>query len=196
MQKLYNVAVILSCAWLVGCATTPSEITKVSEQTYKISGRLHQNEYDQIIDIVKQHQGQPLNFYVTSIGGNSADLIPAMDAVYQHGQVHWYVVEHCDSACAVMALATRHAHGQIKLHSFYSHRHHEVKAAPEYNERILDKLHSYGYNTDRIHHMFDSVEKLWTVNVIDGEIIYGNTNSNNYSGSNGSADNSARVSPQ
>lgn len=174
MQKLYNVAVILSCVWLTSCATVTPEITKISEQTYRITGKLHQDEYDQIINIVKQHQDQTLSFYVTSIGGTSADLISAMDAVYQHGRVHWYVVEHCDSACAIMALATRHAHGQIKLHSFYSHHHHEVRAAPEYNERILAKLHSYGYDTARIHHMFDSVEKLWTVNVIDGEIIYGN----------------------
>jgi hypothetical protein len=168
MQKIFNI-VILSFS-LVGCAT--SEITKVSDQTYKVVGRLHKEEYDEIITIVQKHQDQPISFYVTSIGGNSADLIPAMDAVYEHGQVHWYVVDHCDSACAVLALATRHAHGQIKLHSFYSYHHHAAHAAPEYNEVILGKLKSYGYDTSKMHHMFDSVEKLWTINVVDGEIIY------------------------
>jgi len=165
----FSVLIFLSFM-LMGCAT--QEITKISEQDYKVVGKLHKEEYDEIITIVKQHPNQPLNFYVTSIGGNSADLIPAMDAVYEHGQVHWYVVDRCDSACAVMAPATRHAHGEIKLHSFYSYHHHAAHPAPEYNERILAKLQSYGYDTVKIHHMFDSVEQLWTVNVIDGEIIY------------------------
>jgi hypothetical protein len=169
MQKIFNIIFLLVCLSLVGCAT--SEITKVSDQTYKVVGRLHKEEYDEIITIVQKHQGQPVSFYVTSIGGNSADLIPAMDAVYEHGMVYWYVVDRCDSACAVMALATRHAHGQIKLHSFYAYHHHAAHAAPEYNERILNRLHSYGYDTARMHHMFDSVEKLWTIDVVDGKII-------------------------
>lgn len=166
------ISVVFLCITLISCATISPEITKVSEQTYRIIGKLHQEEYDQIIDIVRQYPNQRLNFYVTSIGGTSADLIPAMDAVYKHGRVHWYVTEYCDSACAVMALATRHGHGEIKLHSFYAYHHHAAHAAPEYNERILDKLHSYGYDTARMHHMFDSVEQLWTLNVVDGEIIY------------------------
>ena len=154
---------------MMGCAT--SEITKIGDQSYKVVGRLHKEEYDEIINIVQKHQGQPVSFYVTSIGGNSADLIPAMDAVHQHGMVYWQVVDHCDSACAVLALATCHAHGKIKLHSFYAYHHHAAHAAPEYNERILDKLHSYGYDTTKMHHMFDSVEQLWTLNVVDGKII-------------------------
>jgi hypothetical protein len=167
LQKLFN---ILLCLGLVGCATP--EITKVSNQTYKIVGKLHKEEYDEIITIVNDHQNQPLSFYVTSGGGTSVDLIPAMDAVYQHGRVHWYVVDRCDSACAVMALATRHAHGQIKLHSFYAYHHHAAHAAPEYNKILLVKLQLYGYDTAQMHHMFDSVEQLWTLNILDGEIIH------------------------
>lgn len=169
MLKLYSYVMIASM--LVGCASGPS-IVKLDEQNYQVTGKLHKDEYDEIITIVKQHPNQPLNFYVNSIGGTSEDLIDAMDTVYQHGLVNWYAVEHCDSACAIMALATRHAYGEFKLHSFYSHRHHEVRAAPEYNERILDKLHSYGYDTDRMHYMFDSVEQLWPIIIVDGKIIY------------------------
>lgn len=160
---------ILVCFAMTGCAT--SEITKISEQDYKVVGKLHKEEYDEIITIVKQHPDQPLNFYVTSIGGTSEDLLDAMDTVHAHGLVNWYSIEYCDSACAIMALATRHAHGEFKLHSFYSHHHHKVRAAPEYNERILNKLHSYGYDTDQMHHMFDSVEQLWPVIIEDGKII-------------------------
>jgi len=167
LLKLYSSLILASI--LIGC-TTP-EITKLSEQDYKVVGKLHKEEYDKIITIVKQHPNQPLNFYVTSIGGTSEDLLDAMDTVYQHGLVNWYAVDYCDSACAIMALATHHANGKFKVHSFYSHKHHQIIAAPEYNERILKNLNSYGYDTDRIHYMFDSVEQLWTIVIVDGKII-------------------------
>ena len=88
--------IILLCIILIGCATP--EITKLNEQTYKVVGKLHKEEYDEIITIVQKYQDRPISFYVTSIGGNSVDLIPAMDAVYAHGRVHWHVVDYCDSA--------------------------------------------------------------------------------------------------
>jgi|688.fasta_scaffold426779_2 hypothetical protein len=169
MQKVFKILVLLLSISLMGCATP--EITKLSEQDYKVVGKLHKEEYDEIITIVKQHPGQPLNFYVTSIGGTSEDLLDAMDTVHAHGLVNWYAVDYCDSACAIMALATHHAYGEFKLHSFYSRSHHQVLAAPTYNERILKKLNSYGYDTDRIHHMFDSVEHLWPIIIEDGKII-------------------------
>ena len=169
MQKVFKILVLLLSIGLMGCATP--EITKLSEQDYKVVGKLHKEEYDEIITIVKQHPGQPLNFYVTSIGGTSEDLLDAMDTVHAHGLVNWYAVDYCDSACAIMALATHHAYGEFKLHSFYSRSHHQVLAAPTYNERILKKLNSYGYDTDRIHHMFDSVEHLWPIIIEDGKII-------------------------
>ena len=168
MPKLYSC--ILLAGVLISCANAPA-IVKVNEQTYKVTGKLHKEEYDEIITIVRQHPNQPLNFYVTSIGGTSEDLFEAMDTVHQHGLINWYSVDYCDSACAIMALATHHANGEFKLHSFYSRSHHQVLAAPEYNERILKKLNSYGYNTDRIHYMFDSVEQLWPVIIKDGKII-------------------------
>jgi hypothetical protein len=133
MLKLYSYLTIAII--LIGCATP--EITKLSEQDYKVVGKLHKEEYDEIITIVRQHPNQPLNFYVTSIGGTSEDLLDAMDTVHQHGLVNWYAVDYCDSACAIMALATHHAYGEFKLHSFYSRSHHQVLAAPTYNERIL-----------------------------------------------------------
>lgn len=147
--------------FLTACAATVPVVQKVSDNEYRITGKLDRAEYDEIIDIVHAHPGQVIRFYVDSAGGTSADLFEAMEAVHAHGQVHWYSLKHCDSACAVMALSTRHAHGEFRLHSFYKHHHHRVEPAPDFNEKILDKLGSYGYDKNRLNHMFHSVEELW-----------------------------------
>lgn len=167
MKKL----TILAALALAGCLVNPPAIEKIAEDEYKVRGKLHKAEYDEIINIVNHHQGQPINFYVTSYGGTSEDLLPAMDAVYHHGMTHWYTVEQCDSACAVLALATHHANGTFKLHSFYSHHHHEVQAAPGYNHIILDRLESYGYDKNKLTPMFRSVEELSPITVLDGTIV-------------------------
>jgi hypothetical protein len=162
--------ILLSMAF-VGCLFNPPQVEKIAEGEYKITGKLHKAEYDEIITIVNQHPHQHLNFYVTSYGGTSEDLLPAMDAVYNHGMVTWYTVGQCDSACAVMALATHHAYGDIKLHSFYSRHHHELQAAPGFNHILLDRLESYGYDRTILGPMFRSVEELCPITVLDGEIV-------------------------
>jgi ATP-dependent protease ClpP protease subunit len=162
--------VLLSVAF-AGCLTNPPAIEKIGEDEYKVVGKLHKSEYDEIISIVNQHPHQHINFYVTSYGGTSEDLLPAMDAVHNHGMTHWYTVDQCDSACAVMALATNHANGTLKLHSFYSRHHHEVQAAPGYNHIILDRLESYGYDRTKLTPMFRSVDRMCPITVLDGKII-------------------------
>jgi len=146
---------------LTACAATVPAIHKISDNEYKIIGRFDKDKYDQIIQIVKSNPNKTINFYVSSWGGNSDDLFEAMDTVYKHGHVHWYSLNQCDSACAVMALSTKHAHGEFRLHSFYKHHHHHVEASPDFNEKVLNKLGSYGYDQERLHHMFHSVEELW-----------------------------------
>lgn len=143
----------------------------MSDTEYRITGKLDKNEYDEIIKIVQDNPGKRISFYVSSQGGTSVDLFEAMDAVYKHGQVHWYSLNHCDSACAVMALSTKHAHGEFRLHSFYKHYHHRVEASPEFNEKVLNKLGSYGYNTSRMYHMFHSVEELWPFMMYDDDMV-------------------------
>ncbi len=155
---------------LASCASQPT-ITPLTDHDYKITGKLVKADYDRIKLIVEQHAHQRVNFYVNSIGGTSSDLLVAMDAVYHHGDVHWYVQDHCDSACAVMALSTRHAQGTIRLHSFYSRHDHHVYPALEFNQTITDRLDSYGYPHTRIDHMFRSVEELWPINIEDGVIV-------------------------
>jgi hypothetical protein len=169
MKNLYSIIIFIL---LLGCVTNIPEIQKINENSYKITGKLHKNEYDEIISIVKLSQGKPIFFYVNSLGGTSEDLLEAMDAVYEHGNVYWYSVEKCDSACAIMGLATKHAYGDFRLHSFYSNHHHQIHAAPEFNAVIFKKLSSYGYNIDDISYMFDSVDVLWKVKIIDNNILY------------------------
>jgi hypothetical protein len=156
---------------LTACTATVPAIQKIHDNEYKVVGKLDKKEYDEIIHIVKDNPSKTINFYVSSGGGTSDDLFEAMDAVYAHGHVHWYSLNHCDSACAVMALSTKHAHGAFRLHSFYKHNHHHIEASPEFNERILDKLGSYGYDQSRIHHMFHSVEELWSFYMNDDVMI-------------------------
>jgi hypothetical protein len=146
---------------LTACTATVPPIQKINDSEYKIIGKLDKHEYDEIIHIVKDNPSKDINFYVSSGGGTSDDLFEAMDAVYAHGHVHWYSLNQCDSACAVMALSTKHAHGEFRLHSFYKHHHHHVEASPEFNEKVLNKLGSYGYDQLRLYHMFHSVEELW-----------------------------------
>lgn len=169
MFKSLLVGLLLTAS---GCATSPEKLTSLTANSYRIVGKFSKTEYDKLIDIVNQHQGEPLAFYVTSHGGNSDDLILAMDALYQHGNVQWNSVGRCDSACAVLALSSKHAYGDIRLHSFYSFYHHKPYAAPEFNRVILDKLESYGYKIKDIGYMFDRVDTLWEVTVVDGHIIY------------------------
>jgi len=161
---------IILLVLLTACAEQPV-ITTLTDHDYKISGKLHKADYDQIKLIVEQHPGQRVNFFVNSIGGTSGDLLMTMDTMYHHGDVHWYVEDHCDSACAVMALATKHAQGTIRLHSFYSRHGHHVYPAPEFNQVILDHLETYGYSRNNIDYMFRSVEELWPINVEDGVIV-------------------------
>lgn len=155
-----------------GCASVPDQLSDLGNNSYRFVGKFSKYEYDQIIDIVNQKPGQSLYFYVTSHGGNSDDLLLAMDAIYHHGHVHWYSVERCDSACAVLALASKHAYGEFRLHSFYSTHHHKPHAAPEFNRVILDKLESYGYEIVNIEYMFKKVNTLWAVTIEDGQIHY------------------------
>jgi len=171
MINIKHSLIILS-ALLTACAAQPV-ITTLTDHDYRINGRLHKADYDQIKIIVNQHTGQRVNFFVNSIGGTSSDLLMAMDAVYHHGDVHWYVQvqDHCDSACAVMALSTRHAQGTIRLHSFYSRHDHHVYPAPGFNQVILDHLETYGYARNNIDYMFQSVETLWPITVEDGVIV-------------------------
>lgn len=147
--------------FLTSCAATVPAVQKMSDNEYKITGKLDKDEYDEIIQIVKSNPNKTISFYVSSNGGTSSDLFEAMDAVYAHGHVHWYSLNHCDSACAVMALSTKHAHGEFRLHSFYKHYHHHIEPAPDFNEKILNKLNSYGYDKNRLNHMFNSVYILW-----------------------------------
>ena len=158
-------------AFLTGCATERLGVEHIKDRDYRVQGHLDRDEYDEIIRIVKSHPEQQINFYASSVGGTSHDLFDCMDALNQHGQVHWYSLDQCDSACAVLALSTRHANGSYRLHSFYRHRHHHAEAAPAYNAQILDRLGSYGYDVDRLHHMFHSVEELWDITLTDGVIV-------------------------
>ena len=159
---------------LMGCSSTPSSIVKLDEHNYNVTGKLDKTQYDEIITIVKTHQNETINFYVYSLGGTSRDLFEAMDIMYTHGDVHWYSENQCDSACAVMALSTKHAEGKFRLHSFYRREHHQVYAAPEFNKLVLERLRSYGYDADSIRYMFDSVENLCTIYIHDGNIFKNN----------------------
>jgi hypothetical protein len=163
-------SLIILSTLITGCASQHA-ITPLTDHDYKIDGKLIKTDYDQIKLIVDQHQGKRVNFFVNSIGGTSNDLLIAMDAMYYHGDVHWYVQDHCDSACAIMALSTKHAQGTIRLHSFYSKHDHHVYAAPEFNQVIIDRLEKYGYPRNKIDYMFRSVEELWPINVEDGVIV-------------------------
>lgn len=163
------VLILLFC--LTGCATDRLKVEHIQARDYKIQGHLDKDEYDEIIRIVKANPGQQINFYADSIGGTSVDLFECMDTMYNHGMVHWYSLNQCDSACAVLALSTRHAHGNYRLHSFYRHNHHHVEAAPNFNALVLERLGSYGYDKDKLHHMFHSVGELWDFTVNDGVIV-------------------------
>lgn len=165
------ISYILSCALVVGCASDQLSIQKLKNNDYKITGKLDKDEYDEIIRIVKSAPNQQINFYVDSLGGTSADLFECMDTVYNHGMVHWYSLNHCDSACAVLALSTRHAHGHYRLHSFYKHHHHHIYPAPDFNALVLDRLGHYGYDTNQLNHMFHSVEELWDLTLDNGVIV-------------------------
>ena len=156
---------------LIGCASNIPVVQQINDYDYKIVGKLDKPEYDEIISIVRTHPNELINFYVSSGGGTSADLMEAMDAVHNHGMVHWYTLNYCDSACGVMALSTGHASGGIRLHSFYTRHHNHIYPAPEYNIRILEKLGNYGYDTKYLNHMFYSVEELWDIRLDDGKIV-------------------------
>ena len=167
-----KILALILVACLSGCATTERlSIEHVHGTDYRITGKLDQDEYDEIIRIVKAHPKEPITFYVSSGGGTSHDLFECMDALYQHGQVHWYSLDRCDSACAILALSTRHAHGNYRLHSFYRHKDHHKEPAPYYNNLVLDRLGKYGYDTDKLHHMFHSPEVLWDITLDDGVIV-------------------------
>ena len=168
MKIFFYILLIFS---LAGCTTQQLNIEHIKDRDYKISGHLDRDEYDEIIRIVKAHPNEQINFYVSSVGGTSYDLFDCMDALYQHGMVHWYSLDRCDSACAVLALSTRHAHGHYRLHSFYRHHHHHAEAAPNFNALVLDRLDGYGYDTNKLHHMFHSPEVLWDITLDDGVII-------------------------
>ena len=163
--------VILLTVCLQACSADPPVITKINEHDWRISGKLDKPEYDEIISIVKSHPHEPVNFYVSSGGGTSADLLDAMDAVHNHGLTHWWILNQCDSACGIMALSTGHAHGGIRLHSFYRHQHHKLLPATEYNQTLLQKLGIYGYDVNYLNHMFHSVEELWDIHLEDGKIV-------------------------
>lgn len=164
------IRLIVLSSLMTGCASHHA-ITSLTDHDYKIDGKLIKTDYDEIKLIVDQHPGKRVNFFVNSIGGTSNDLLIAMDAMYHHGDVHWYVQDHCDSACAIMALSTKHAQGTIRLHSFYSKHDHHVYAAPEFNQVIIDRLEKYGYPRSKIDYMFRSVEELWPINIEDGVIV-------------------------
>ena len=160
---------LLSCL-LVGCATERLGVEHIKDRDYRVQGHLDRDEYDEIIRIVKAHPKEQINFYASSVGGTSHDLFDCMDALYQHGQVYWYSLDQCDSACAVLALSTHHANGHYRLHSFYRHHHHHIEAATGYNAQILDRLGSYWYDPAKLHHMFHSPEELWDITLTDGVI--------------------------
>jgi hypothetical protein len=157
--------------FLTACSASVPTVEKKAEHEFKISGKLDQYEYDKIIDIVKSNPNQTVIFYVTSYGGTSNHLFEAMDAVYNHGHIEWYSLYQCDSACAVMALSTKHAHGHFRLHSFFRHYNHKIEASPEFNDKVLNKLSNYGYDKKYLNHMFHSVEELWSFDVDENKII-------------------------
>jgi ATP-dependent protease ClpP protease subunit len=173
MQKLYS-QIIVATIILSGCTFTRPEhvsIEQTSDSEYRFNGHLYATDYDNILSILAQHPGQELSFYITSDGGTSNHLIPLMDALYNHGKANWYVVDYCNSACAILALSTRHANGKLNLHSFYAVHHHSILMAHQFNQQVLDKLKIYGYNTEKLKPMFTTVKKMWTVTIKDGVIV-------------------------
>jgi hypothetical protein len=170
MKGIIMFKLMFMLIFIVGCAEINPSIEKIDETHYKIIGKLHKIEYDKIITIVEQHKNEQINFYVTSYGGTSEDLFEAMDAMYYHGNVHWYSINDCSSACAVMALSTRHAHGDFRLHSFYRRDKNRIIPAPEYNKKILKKLENYGYSTTNLQPMFYSVEEFCPITIDEYKI--------------------------
>jgi hypothetical protein len=156
MIKLLFMILILS-----SCSTNLPVVEHTSTNDYKIVGKLDKQQYDEIIEIVRCNPGMRINFYVSSIGGTSNDLFLAMDSMNEHGNVHWYSVGYCESACAVMALSTKHAHGHFRLHSFYKKHGNHIEASPYFNGLVLQKLEVYGYDIHNIQHMFSDVYKMY-----------------------------------
>jgi hypothetical protein len=168
-MALLKILVLICFMIIQGCATEIG-VKHIRDRDYKVQGHLDRDEYDEIIRIVKTHPGQTVNFYASSRGGTSHDLFECMDTLYQHGQVYWYSLDRCDSACAILALSTKHASGHFRLHSFYRHHNHHAEAAPAYNHQILDHLGRYGYDTTKLDPMFHSVEELWDITLNDGKL--------------------------
>jgi len=169
-NKVLKLFILMSFIIIQGCAIERLGVKHIRDRDYQVQGHLDRDEYDEIIRIVKSHPDQTINFYASSRGGTSHDLFDCMDALYQHGQVYWYSLDRCDSACAVLALSTKHAQGHFRLHSFYRHHNHHAEASPTYNHLILDHLGRYGYDTTKLDYMFHSVEELWDITLDDGKI--------------------------
>ena len=172
MRKLYN---LILAVLLTGCVENTAHehvsVHQVTDHNYEFIGHLYSSDYDNILLILEHNPNQQLNFYVTSDGGTSRHLLTVMDALYSHGKVNWYVVDHCDSACAILALSTKHATGKVNLHSFYAEHHHVIHIAPQFNHLILAKLETYGYDTLKLEPMFTTVKKMWPVVLEDGVIV-------------------------
>jgi hypothetical protein len=168
-NKVLKLFILMSFIIIQGCAIERLGVKHIRDRDYQVQGHLDR-EYDEIIRIVKSHPDQTINFYASSRGGTSHDLFDCMDALYQHGQVYWYSLDRCDSACAVLALSTKHAQGHFRLHSFYRHHNHHAEASPAYNHLILDHLGRYGYDTTKLDYMFHSVEELWDITLDDGKL--------------------------
>jgi len=154
---------------LISCAENNSAVKyNEANDKYYLSGDLNLHSYESIVNVLNQNQGKKITFIVNSLGGYVSGIEDAMDAIHRHGQVSWIVQRNCYSACALLGISASHIDGTLYFHSINADYGNTSYASLVRNERITNKIISFGYNQSMAKKLLSSINIQIKLEFIDG----------------------------
>ena len=123
-----------------------------------LSGTFDDSSYNDLYKVLNKYSNYNIIIHANSNGGmfkDSNSIVNIMDLIHKHN-VKWIVGEkaHCYSMCAIAGISAKNVSGVLNFHGFHNYTLHEnnlkkivlKEINTEVNEKILNKLHQYGYN--------------------------------------------------
>ncbi len=160
---------------LVGCAGSKNLAllkSSANDLNFVFTGRIDQQSYRNIIDVINAHPHQKITIHANSNGGYIDGILEAMDAIHQHGQVIWNVSQYdkCVSACAVLGMSAKHINGKLSFHSVYTRYDAKSYKLLGNNDEIQQRLIGFGYDAQLIKQIFLSINIYRSIEFLNGKI--------------------------
>ena len=172
MWKLINCLILILLTGCVGLKQIALLKTTPNQLNFTFSGRIDQESYRHIIEIINTYPNQAIVINANSNGGYIDGILEAMDAIHKHGNISWNVsnYDRCLSACAVLGMSAKTINGKLSFHSTYTRYDSKTFKLLVNNNEIQERLISFGYDPQLVKQIFLSINIYRSIEFMHGEI--------------------------